>query len=86
MKCEEDLQRWLDGRPDTIRELTNKIKPWVRYRLKPTGQHCDLESYYEDGTVSVLINGHDSKFLNMIYIINEISVFGVNPSDLEPII
>lgn len=80
---EIEFEEWLRNRPETIKALAAKLKPWFRYRVKPTGQHCNLYSYSEDGTVTVEVNGHDSEFLDSLKRFLPVLVFGINPDDLE---
>jgi hypothetical protein len=84
MKDQEiEFEEWLKDRPEIIKTMASKLKPWFRYRLKATGQHCTLYSYSENGTVTIEVDGHDSKSLNAIYKITPIRVFDVNPNDLD---
>jgi len=85
LHTQEELDRWLIGRPKTILTLSQELKPWNTYRVKPTGQHCKLLSYFEDGTVSVEVMGHDSRVLDMSYNCVPFGVFGILPDDLEEI-
>ena len=77
------LDEWLAGRPESIRALADKIKPWCRYRIKATGQHCVLSSYNEYGTVRVTVNGHDDYTINVGNVMQPFYVFGIIPDDLE---
>lgn len=61
---EQALNKWLEGRPDVIVDMAAKLKPWLRYRVKQTGQHCSLCSYSENGTVTVTVDGHDNSKLS----------------------
>jgi len=74
---EADLQEWLQGRPQIIRDISARLKPWKLYRMKSTGHRVTLYSIYEDGTLSVDITGD----LNLISM--ERRVFGIDPDDLE---
>lgn len=78
-----EFNEWLKYRPEIIKEIANKVPPWNRYKLKTTGQYCDLYSYSEDGTVTIIVNGHESEILNQVNKIAPVSVFGINPDDLE---
>ena len=82
-KDKQKFKAWLNKRPEIIRELGSKLPPWKRYRVKETGQHCDIASYFEDGTVSVNVFGHDSRSLNLAYYIQPICVLGLGADDLE---
>jgi len=85
LHTQQELDLWLLGRPKTIQILAERLKPWITYRVKSTGQHCTLLSYFENGTVSVEIVGHDSEVLNMINSCTSFGVFGLLPDDLEEI-
>jgi len=80
---EIEFEEWLKDRPEIIKTMAGKLKPWFRYRLKTTGQHCNLYSYSENGTVTIEVNGHDSEVLDAINKMIPIGVFGINPDDLE---
>jgi len=84
-EIEHAFTEWLRDRPEVIKKMAEKFKPWFNYRVKSTGQHCNLYSYSEDGTVTVQINGHDNDFLDSINEMLPMGVFGVNPEDLEVI-
>ena len=85
MKDNADFNKWLEGSPKVIRELGEKITPFVRYRIKSTGQHCSIVSYFEDGTLRVNVDGHESPLLDEINNSIQVGVFGIKPDDLEPI-
>lgn len=77
------LDEWLKGRPKIIKDLANKLNPFLRYRIKSTGQHCDIYSYSEDGTVTVAVNGYDKEILNIMNQSIQVNVFGLSPDDIE---
>ena len=79
----KEFNDWMDGKPKIIKDMADKLKPWLRYRIKSTRQHCDIYSYSEDGTVTVTVNGHDSKILNEMNKAIQVNVFGINPIDIE---
>lgn len=64
-----DFQEWYDSRPECIQDLIDELPPWYFYKVKATGQECEIVSYFEDGTVSVDVGLH--------------GVFGLKPEDLE---
>jgi hypothetical protein len=78
-----EFDEWLKDRPQSIKDLSDKLKPWLKYRIKETGQHCDIAAYNEKGSVRVLVNGHDDEFLDVKYFTQPVFVFGVKPSELE---
>ena len=82
-EAKKEFEEWLDGRPDVIQKMAVSLKPWFRYRLKPTGQHCSLYSYFEDGTVTITVDGHDTEALDMVNKVMPVNVFGISPDDLE---
>jgi len=82
---EQEFNDWLEGRPQVIVDMAANLKPWKRYRIKETGQHCSLFSFSEDKTVSVIVDGHDSEFLDQINAMSQTKVFGIHPNDLEEI-
>lgn len=77
----EDEASWNEfvrTRPDVVRRIAERLKPWELYRLKTTGQRVTLYSISEDGTVTVDITGEYNATLF------DCQVFGINPDDLEP--
>tara|TARA_R100000655_G_scaffold96594_1_gene139145 strand:- start:2402 stop:2767 length:366 start_codon:yes stop_codon:yes gene_type:complete len=84
IELHEDAQlafnEWLVDKPKKIKDIAKKVKPWFRYRIKETGQHCTVVSYFEDGTLKVNVDGHD---LEVLDVMNQVNVFGINPDDLE---
>lgn len=73
----EDIEKglfydWLATRPEVIQEMGNKYPPWVEYKMN--GKPCELYSYSEDGTVTVLTTD--------IFGLVPYKVFGVNPEEL----
>lgn len=80
---QKKLDIWLKDRPKSIKDLSDKIKPWNRYRIKETGQHCTLASYFEDGTVMMTVDGHDSEILDATNKVIQIDVFGITTGELE---
>ena len=75
MSSIEDWNKWLEDKPEIVREIGAKINPLSRYRIKETGQGCRLRSIFEDGTLSVFVGGPDDGF---IYV-----VFGLSVDDIE---
>jgi len=71
------LDDWLSDNPEISKDVVYKTPPWNIYRLNPTGQHCIIHSYSEDGAVSVRVNGHDKKSLDIMYRLSPVNVFGV---------
>jgi hypothetical protein len=68
---EHQFEEWLKDKPDLVKQVAHKLKPWFEYRIKKTGKRCILFAYYEDGTVAV------DTIDNF--------VFGLKPEDLEKI-
>ncbi len=81
--AQQALNEWLVDRPQEIKDLAKKVKPWFRYRIKETSQHCTVVSYFEDGTLKVNVDGHDSEALDMMNQMIQVNVFGIRPDDLE---
>lgn len=55
---EAELQEWLAGRPQVIKDLAARIKPWLWYMLE-TDEAAELSryrlySYSENGTVQLV--------------------------------
>lgn len=81
--AQQTLNEWLVDRPQEIKDIAKKIKPWFRYRIKETGQHCTVLSYFEDGTLRVNVDGHDSEALDLMNQMIHVDVFGISPDELE---
>lgn len=71
------FKTWARSRPSSVRWMTRTLKPWNRYRIKATGQLCQMYSYSEDGTVTVV--AADRIFGWAL----PLRVFGLKPIDLE---
>jgi hypothetical protein len=76
-----DWDKWVASRPDAVRQVAKKFKPWKLYRMKSTGHRVTIYSLgeHEDGTVTltVLVTGTFNK------VVAERRVFGIEPEDLE---
>jgi hypothetical protein len=83
IKVDDDAKagfaRWLAGRPANVRAVAEKLLPWIKYRIKSTGQPCMIQSYgeHEDGSVTLTVNTTD-RFGIVRY-----DVFGLEPDDIE---
>lgn len=75
---EQEWQEWLASRPPIVQELAVKLPPDKLYRIKATGQRCRIYSYFENGTVRVLVRDR---------IAAPYCVFGYSykPEDLEEV-
>ena len=76
------FKEWLVDRPQVIKDLADKLPPWNRYMIQGTGQYCSVVSYFEDGTVTVRVDGHRLEGLDAVYNELPIKVFGILPLDL----
>jgi hypothetical protein len=74
---EKRWQEWLEDRPQVIKDLGARFKPWKLYRLNSTKHRVTVLSFFEDGTLTVNITGE----YNLVSM--ERSVFGIQPDDLE---
>lgn len=80
------FKRWLAQKPGSVRALGRTLKPWRVYRIKDTGQHCELVGFFQDFTVSVYVTGHDNPALWPLQASSRpLCVFGLHPRDLERI-
>jgi hypothetical protein len=75
---ETKWQEWVSSCPDVVRTVAERFDPWTLYLLKSTGQRVTVCSFWEDGTVSVIVSGD----YNLVTFERE--VFGIDPNDLEP--
>lgn len=71
-------KEWVASRPDSVREICERLPPWHYYDMPKTGQIVIIKSYSEDGTVSVQIAGDRIS----IPVIVPFGVFGVPAGDL----
>ncbi len=58
-EARRELEAWLVGRPQAIREMAEKWPPWTCYRSTLGPYHYIIMSYGDDGTVR-LVHGMDS--------------------------
>ena len=73
---------WFKERPEVIQDLICKLPYAASVRIKKTDQKAYVYSWFENGTVRVVIDTNDNKHLKNA--MNEpYSVFGYNPEDLE---
>ena len=81
----EEIAAWeefVQSRPEKVRVVAEKFKPWKLYLNKPSNHRCVLYSFSENGendpvTMTVDITGE----YNLI--LHDRRVFGVKPEDLE---
>lgn len=76
---------WIDDpeRPEPMRVVARRFKPWLVYRLKTTGQACELVSFGEaedDGRILIRANCQHP----VLGEISLVQVFGLEPDDFEP--
>lgn len=72
---QSELEEWLIGRPEVIQHLARLYPPWKIYRIKATGQLCQIYCYTEDGAVTV---DTEPNFIGMVH-----RVFGYKEGDIE---
>lgn len=71
-----DWDEWVASRPSFIQEMCRCFPPDRLYRLDGTGSRVLIESYCEDGTLTVIVSG---EFNACMF---ERKVFGVKPESL----
>jgi hypothetical protein len=74
---EQALENWIATRPPVIQEMVRSHPPGRLYRMKSTGSRVEIDSYAEDGTVTVWVSR------NWNLVLFERNVFGVPIDDLE---
>ena len=79
------FKRWLAGRPGAVRAMARTLKPWNVYRIKETGQHCQIVAFSQNSTVRVDVIGHDDEFRAQMERLCPVQVFGIKPASLEPV-
>src|SRR5262245_17271198 len=67
---------WAEDRPAVIQALAERFKPWKLYRLLSSGHRVTVQSFFEDGTLTVAVLGK----YNLVNF--ERAVFGIDPDDL----
>ena len=85
MDVQED--EWFQSKPECVQELIRKVPPG-EYVMVGTGQYVHIYSYFEDGTVSVVVDVEKS--FNKSFVLSALPenyrVFGVSPKSLIPIL
>lgn len=76
-KQETGYRRWVRKLPEPARALAERFDPWTLYLLKSTGHRVMIQSFSDDGTMTVIVSG---KF-NLV--LHEREVFGISADDLE---
>lgn len=64
--------------PKKVRAVAERFDPWSLYKMKSTGERVTVASFYEDGTIGVIVSGEFN------FTLFDREVFGVDPGDLEP--
>jgi hypothetical protein len=72
-----DWDNWISSRPKAVQDLARRFPPNKLFRLKSSGHRVYLYSYFEDGTLTVVVDGK----YNMVAF--ERKVFGIKPEALE---
>ena len=71
-------REWLAGRPESVRGVAERFRPWMLYRLTTTGQRCSVIAFAEDGTIRIQAE-HPA-----LGEISAVEVFGIDPETLVP--
>jgi len=74
----EEWREWVAERPTTVRPLCEKFPPWNYYDMPKTGQVVTVDSYNENGTMTVTVVGDQISIPAIV----SFGVFGVLPEDL----
>lgn len=77
-EMQDEWQAWLAERPETVRTIGERFKPWAMYRLTTTGQRCQVIAISENGTVRIYAE-HET-----LGPMTGVEVFGVDPDELIP--
>lgn len=70
-------REWLADRPPSVRAVAERFDPWTVYRLKTTGQACQIQAFDESGTVRAYCQ-HPG-----LGGISGVGVAGIDPDDFE---
>lgn len=74
---QEEWDKWLESKPPCIKKMALEFMPNKLYLLKSSNHRVTINSYSEDGTMTVFVSG---KFNLLAF---ERGVFGIHPLDLE---
>ena len=74
---EKGYRKWVRKLPAVARALAERFDPWTLYRLKSTGSRVTIQSFADDGTMTVAVTGR----FNLVTF--ERQVFGIAPDELE---
>jgi len=73
---------WFKDRPKVIQDLICRFPYAASVKIKSTSQNAYVYSWFEDGTIRVVINAEDNR-----HVVNAApdvyTVFGLKPEDLE---
>lgn len=72
---------WVASRPPAIRELAERLLPWVLYRMKSTGHRVTVHAIEEHGDSAPTLKVDVLGRWNLVTF--ERRVFGIEPDDLE---
>lgn len=75
---QEKYIEWCNTRPPAVRDVALRFKPWELYRIKETGQLCDIYSFDEHPGGAVTLKVLVPQFGGATHL-----VFGYQPDDLE---
>lgn len=79
----EDFYKWLESRPQAVREVARRFPPWELFRMQSTGHRVTVHGFsqhVDDGRITLMVDV-TGRF-NLV--VMERRVFGVDPEDLEP--
>lgn len=76
-----EYEEWLLARPEAVRRVAEKFRPWILYRIKSSRHRVTIVSFdsHSDGSVTLKVNVTGQYNAVMF----DRTVFGVDPDDLE---
>lgn len=80
-KMEREWIAWCNTRPDHVKAVALKFRPWKLYRINSSGHRVTLFSFGEgeDGSVTLRVNVTGE----YNFVMFDRLVFGIKPGDLE---
>lgn len=73
-----EYEGWIESRPEPIKSIAKRFRPWILYTLRDTNQNVTIYSFSENGTVTIDVG---AKYNDQLLF--EKRVFNINPNDLK---
>lgn len=87
-EMERLYEQFCSERPPAVRDVARRFRPWLKYRIKQTGQICRVYSFSEPleggGPITLKVNVLPEDNLGK-FVLTGVQVFGVDPDDLDAV-